>query len=223
MKKFILVGVFLTLSLSAFAQKTLIHAGSLIDIKTNRILSEQSNAIKGDKILSASAGYRLAGSEDKTVDLKNKTMMSRLMDMHVHIESQTSPTHLVDGFRDNESDVAYKALPYALITLIAGFTTVSDMGGSGVNIAFGTDPGVFPHGENLRKFLYRTEVGMPNLETIQAATFNSAQLLEVEDKLGTIEAGKIADIIAATGNPEEDFKVMKDVIFVMKEGRIYKQ
>lgn len=57
------------------------------------------------------------------------------MDMHVHIESQTSPTRYVDGFRDNEADVAYKALPYAHITLMSGFTTVRDLGGSGVNIA----------------------------------------------------------------------------------------
>jgi imidazolonepropionase-like amidohydrolase len=68
-----------------------------------------------------------------------------------------------------------------------------------------------------------TEAGMPNLEAIQAATLNAAQLLGVEEKLGTIEAGKIADIIAVYGNPDEDIKVMKDVTFVMKEGKVYKQ
>lgn len=68
-----------------------------------------------------------------------------------------------------------------------------------------------------------TEVAMPNLEAIQSATLNAAQLLGIEDKPGTIEVGKIADIIAVSGNPEKDIKVMKDVIFVMKAGKIFKQ
>jgi imidazolonepropionase-like amidohydrolase len=93
----------------------------------------------------------------------------------------------------------------------------------GVKIAFGTDAGVFPHGENYREFIYMTEVGMPNLEAIQAATLNAALLLGVENTLGTLESGKIADIIAVSGNPDQDIKVMKDVIFVMKEGKVYKQ
>ena len=93
----------------------------------------------------------------------------------------------------------------------------------GVKIAFGTDAGVFPHGENYREFIYMTEVGMPNLDAIQAATLNAALLLGVESILGTLEKGKIADIIAVSGNPDQDIKVMKDVIFVMKEGKVYKQ
>ena len=351
--------------------------------------------------------------------------MPGLMDMHVHIENQTSPTRYVDGFRDNEADVAYKALPYAQITLMAGFTTVRHMGGSGVNIAlrnainnglvvgpriytagksiaptgghadptngvkrelmgdpgpdqgvingpydarkavrqavkygsdvikvtatggvlsvardgsapqfqqdeleavvetakdfgihvaahahgdegmkravkagihsiehgtlmteetmdmmikagtwlvptvtagmsaaeyakipgyyppvvrdkamrigaqiqdtfaraykkgvkiaFGTDAGVFPHGDNYREFVYMTEVGMPNLEAIQAATLNAAVMMGIEDKLGTLEAGKLADIVAVNGNPDQEIKVMKEVIFVMKDGKIFKQ
>jgi len=93
----------------------------------------------------------------------------------------------------------------------------------GVKIAFGTDAGVFPHGDNYREFVYMTEVGMPNLEAIQSATLNGALLMGVEDKLGSLEAGKLADIIAVRGNPDQDIKAMKEVIFVMKEGKIYKQ
>jgi imidazolonepropionase-like amidohydrolase len=93
----------------------------------------------------------------------------------------------------------------------------------GVKIAFGTDAGVFPHGENYREFVYMTEVGMPNLEAIQSATLNAAILMGIEDKLGTLETGKIADIIAVNGNPDQDIKVMKDVVFVMKDGKVFKQ
>jgi imidazolonepropionase-like amidohydrolase len=425
MKNLSLTGIALLFSLGAFAQKTYIHAGRLIDVKSQKVLTEQTIVVEGDRIVSVNPGYQNPTKGDNVVDLKNSTVMPGLMDLHVHIENQTSPTRYVDGFRDNEADVAYKALPYAQVTLMAGFTTVRDMGGTGVNIAlrnainnglvvgpriytagksiaptgghadptngvkrelmgdpgpdqgvingpydarkavrqavkygsdvikvtatggvlsvardgsapqfqqdeleavvetakdfgihvaahahgdegmkravkagihsiehgtlmteetmdmmveagtwlvptvtagmsaaeyakipgyyppvvrdkamrigaqiqqtfakaykkgvkiaFGTDAGVFPHGDNYREFIYMTEVGMPNLEAIQSATLNAAVLMGIEDKLGTVEAGKIADIIAVNGNPDQDIKVMKDVIFVMKDGKIFKQ
>lgn len=425
MKKLSLTGLALLLSLGVIAQKTIIHAGRLIDVKSQKVLTEQTIVVEGDRIVSVTTGYQNPAKGDKVVDLKKSSVMPGLMDMHVHIENQTSPTRYVDGFRDNEADVAYKALPYAQITLMSGFTTVRDMGGSGVNIAlrnainnglvvgpriytagksiaptgghadptngvkrelmgdpgpdqgvingpydarkavrqavkygsdvikvtatggvlsvardgsapqfqqdeleavvetakdfgihvaahahgdegmkravkagihsiehgtlmteetmdmmveagtwlvptvtagmsaaeyakipgyfppvvrdkamrigaqiqqtfakaykkgvkiaFGTDAGVFPHGENYREFVYMTEVGMPNLEAIQSATLNAAVMMGIEDKLGTLEAGKIADIIAVNGNPDQDINVMKDVIFVMKDGKVFKQ
>lgn len=425
MKKTLLVSFALLISFSLFAQKTYIYAGKLIDVRNQKVLAEQTIVVEGDKIVSVSSGYQNSGEGDLVVDLKDATVMPGLMDMHVHIESQTSPTRYVDGFRDNEADVAYKALPYAQITLMAGFTTVRDLGGTGVNIAlrnainsglvvgpriftagksiaptgghadptngvkrdlmgdpgpesgvingpydarkavrqavkygsdvikvtatggvlsvardgsapqfqqdeldavvetardfgihvaahahgdegmkravqagihsiehgtmmseetmemmksagtwyvptvtagmsaaeyakipgyyppvvrdkavrigaqiqdtfakaykkgvkiaFGTDAGVFPHGENYREFVYMTEVGMPNLEAIQSATLNAAQLLGMEDKLGTLESGKLADIIAVHGNPAEDILALKEVVFVMKDGKIFKR
>jgi imidazolonepropionase-like amidohydrolase len=425
MKKLSLTGLALLLSLGVFAQKTYIHAGRLIDVKTQKVLTEQTIVVEGNRIVSVTTGYQNPAKGDNVVDLKKSTVMPGLMDMHVHIENQTSPTRYVDGFRDNEADVAYKALPYAQVTLMSGFTTVRDMGGTGVNIAlrnainnglvvgpriytagksiaptgghadptngvkrelmgdpgpdqgvingpydarkavrqavkygsdvikvtatggvlsvardgsapqfqqdeleavvetakdfgihvaahahgdegmkravkagihsiehgtlmteetmdmmvksgtwlvptvtagmsaaeyakipgyyppvvrdkamqigaqiqqtfakaykkgvkiaFGTDAGVFPHGDNYREFVYMTEVGMPNLEAIQSATLNAAVMMGIEDKLGTLEAGKLADIIAVNGNPDQDIKVMKDVIFVMKDGKIFKQ
>ncbi|WP_297335274.1 amidohydrolase family protein [Algoriphagus sp.] len=425
MKKIALASLGFFMTLSVFAQKIYIQAGKLIDVREMKVLTEQTIIIEENKILEVKSGYHTGSGEDQLIDLKSKTVMPGLMDMHVHIEGQTSPTRYVDGFRDNEADVAYKALPYAKITLMAGFTTVRDLGGSGVNIAlrnainnglvegpriytagksiaptgghadptngvkrdlmgdpgpdegvingpydarkavrqavkygsdvikitatggvlsvardgsapqfqqdeidaivetakdfgihvaahahgdegmrravkagihsiehgtlmeeetmdqmreagtwyvptvtagmsaaeyakipgyyppvvrdkamrigaqiqdtfgkayrrgvkiaFGTDAGVFPHGENYREFLYMTEVGMPNLEAIQSATLNGALLLGVEDKLGTIEPGKLADIIAVDGDPSKNIEVMKEVVFVMKEGKIYKQ
>lgn len=92
----------------------------------------------------------------------------------------------------------------------------------GVQIAFGTDAGVYPHGENWKEFLYMTEAGMPPMEAIQSATMGGAMLLGMEDELGSVEAGKRADIIAVEGNPLENIAQMKQVRFVMKDGVIYK-
>ncbi len=94
---------------------------------------------------------------------------------------------------------------------------------AGVKIAFGTDAGVFRHGLNWREFVYMIEAGMPALEAIKSATANAAELLGEKDKLGTIENGKLADIIAVDGNPLKDVNAFGRVVFVMKDGMIYKQ
>jgi imidazolonepropionase-like amidohydrolase len=91
-----------------------------------------------------------------------------------------------------------------------------------VKIAFGTDAGVFYHGENGREFAYMVEAGMPAIETIQSATLVPASLLKVDNLYGSIKAGKIADIIAVDDNPLEDIKTMESVSFVMKGGEVYK-
>lgn len=425
MKKHLLLGLALLYSCALFAQKTIIHAGKLVDVRNNKVLTEQTIVVENDKIVSVTPGYQSASGEDITVDLKGSTVMPGLMDMHVHIEGETSPTRYMDRFRNNEADVAFNSIEMARRTVMAGFTTVRDLGGSGVNIflrdainsgkvvgpriftagksiaptgghadptngvkrdlmgdpgpdegvingpydarkavrqqvkfgadlikvtatggvlsvardgsapqfaqdeldaivqtasdfgimvaahahgdegmqraikagvnsiehgtmmsdetmdmmiqkgtyyvptivagmsaaafaeipgyyapvvaekakrigphiqatfkkayakgvkiAFGTDAGVFPHGDNYREFIYMTEAGMPNLEAIQSATWTNAVFLGIDDKLGSIEVGKLADIIAVDGNPETDIKVMKDVVFVMKEGEIIKQ
>ncbi|REG81371.1 metal-dependent hydrolase family protein [Algoriphagus antarcticus] len=425
MKKILLTGLALMLSFGLYAQKTYIHAGKLVDVKNKKILSEQTIVVEADKIISVNPGFQSGGSKDSTIDLKDKTVMPGLMDMHVHIEGETSPTQYVDGFRNNEADIAFRSIHFAEKTIMAGFTTVRDLGGSGVNIAlrnainsgkvigpriytagksiaptgghadptngvrrdlmrdpgpdegvingpyearkavrqqvkfgadlikvtatggvlsvardgsapqfaqdeldavvqtaadfgimvaahahgdegmqraikagvtsiehgtmmseetmdmmkekgtwlvptitagmsaaafaeipgyypavvaekakrigaqiqetfgkaykkgvkiaFGTDAGVFAHGDNYREFIYMTEVGMPNLEAIQSATITNAIFLGIEDKLGSIEPGKLADIIAVDGDPEQDIKVMKDVVFVMKEGKVVKK
>ncbi|MEP0711441.1 MAG: amidohydrolase family protein [Algoriphagus sp.] len=425
MKKLILTGISLIISFGLFAQKTYIHAGQFVDVKTGKILKEQTIVVEAEKIVAVSPGYQTGGKEDSTIDLKDKTVLPGLMDMHVHIESETSPTRYADGFRNNEADIAFQSLHFAEKTIMAGFTTVRDLGGSGVNIAlrnainsgrvlgpriytagksiaptgghadptngvrrelmrdpgpdegvingpyearkavrqqvkfgadlikvtatggvlsvardgsapqfakdeldavvqtasdfgimvaahahgdegmqrainagvtsiehgtmmsdetmelmktkgawlvptitagmsaaafgeipgyypevvaekarrigpqiqatfkrayekgvkiaFGTDAGVFAHGDNYREFIYMTEVGMPAMEALQSATITNAIFMGIEDKLGSIEVGKLADIIAVDGNPVQDISVMKDVVFVMKEGEIIKK
>jgi imidazolonepropionase-like amidohydrolase len=408
----------------SLGQKTVLHCGKLIDVKTNTILNNMSIVIEGKKIKSVQKGYVSVEKGDKLIDLKNKTVMPGLIDMHVHLESETNPNAYLDRFTKNPGDVAYQALVHAKSNLMAGFTTVRDLGGThvvislrnainkglvdgpriytagvtigstgghaddsnglnetfkkdlgaedgvvngvrdaqkavrqrykegsdlikitatggvlsyakdgmgaqfteeevraivqtakdygfkvaahahgaegmkrailggvhsiehgtfmtdevmdlmkkygtyyvptviagrsvadsaliknyypemvrikalevgpkiqstfgraykaGVKIAFGTDAGVFGHGKNAREFELMHEAGMPALETIQAATLHAADLLGQSSQIGTIEEGKMADIVAVEGNPSEDIRSMSKVKFVMKEGKIYK-
>jgi imidazolonepropionase-like amidohydrolase len=91
-----------------------------------------------------------------------------------------------------------------------------------VKIAFGTDAGVFPHGDNAHEFELMVDAGMPPMFVLQAATISAAQLLKREKDLGSITQGKYADLVAVDGNPLENISLMKQVSFVMKEGVVYK-
>ncbi|MBT8048029.1 MAG: amidohydrolase family protein [Xanthomonadales bacterium] len=93
---------------------------------------------------------------------------------------------------------------------------------SGVTIAFGTDAGVSPHGANALEFVFMVEAGMPEMEAIQSATVTPSILLGVEDQLGSIRPGKLADIVAVVGDPTEDISALSQVAFVMKDGEIYR-
>lgn len=92
----------------------------------------------------------------------------------------------------------------------------------GVKIAFGTDSGVSPHGENAREFGHMVEAGMPAMEAILSATRNAADLLGASDRIGSIQAGRFADIIAVAGDPLKDITELQRVTFVMKGGQIHK-
>ncbi|WP_421764308.1 amidohydrolase family protein [Ekhidna sp.] len=424
MKKLTLILFTIMFAASLFAQRTIIYAGTLIDGVSKKPVAERSIIVEGKKIVSIENGYISAQEEDNIIDLKNHTVMPGWIDMHVHIEGETSPDRYIRVFTDNPADKAFASVDIAKRTLMAGFTTVRDVGGSGVNvslrdainkgtidgpriftsekglsitgghgdptngfrddlmgdpgpesgvvngvddakkavrqrykngadlikitatggvlsvakdgqgahfqeeeikaivdaandlgfhvaahahgdegmrravangvktiehgtymsdatmdlmiqkdaylvptitagmevaenakkpgyypkvvaekarvigpkiqgtfaraykrgvpIAFGTDAGVFKHGENAREFTYMVEAGMPAIEAIICATSNNAELLGMGEQIGTIKAGFIADIVAVPGNPLEDIEVMKDVKFVMKEGKIYK-
>jgi imidazolonepropionase-like amidohydrolase len=93
----------------------------------------------------------------------------------------------------------------------------------GVGIAFGTDAGVFKHGVNGREFGFMVAAGMPAIEAIQSATITNAMLLKMEDEIGQIQKGFFADIIAVNDDPTEKISTMENVVFVMKEGVVYKK
>jgi imidazolonepropionase-like amidohydrolase len=404
--------------------KTIIYCGKLIEPKSGQVLTEMSVLVSGSTVTAVQKGYVAAAAGDKTIDLKNRTVMPGLIDSHVHLEHETSPNQQLLRFTESTADVAFQSTVYARTTLMIGFTTVRDVGGTGVNIAlrnairkgivvgprvltagkiisstgghgdpthgyrdglyaepsytetvadgkeeciravrqmykegadlikitasggvlslekdgsgaqfsdeelkaivstakdygmpvaahahgaeaikrairagvtsiehgtfmdeeaiglfkqygtwyvptliagrsvadsakkpgyfppviagkalaigpvlqttfakaykagvkiaFGTDAGVYAHGKNWLEFVYMNEAGVPPLEAIKIATVNSAELLGISDKAGTIEPGKWADIIAVDGDPTKDIHVMGQVKFVMKEGVVYK-
>ena len=91
-----------------------------------------------------------------------------------------------------------------------------------VKIAFGTDSGVSAHGENAQEFEWMVEGGMSPMQAIQSATLEASRFLKIDDRLGTLEPGKMADVVAVKGNPLEDIRVTRDVVFVMKNGVAYR-
>ena len=93
---------------------------------------------------------------------------------------------------------------------------------AGVKIAFGTDAGVYPHGWNAKQFAHMVKWGMSPMQALQAATVSAADLLSWSDRIGTLETGKFADIIAVPGDPLADVSVMERVSFVMKGGEVIK-
>ena len=408
------------LSNIAFAQKTYLHVGKLVDTKNGKVLNEQTIIVSGDEIEDVIDGYESGAG--KVIDLKDKVVLPGFADLHVHIETETSPTRYLEGFTLNEADIAYKAQELALRTLNAGFTTIRDLGGSGVNvslrnaintgkvlgpriftaekaigttgghadptngyrkdlmgdpgpkegvvnnvddarkavrqrykngadwikitatggvlsvakngqnpqfteeeieaivttgkdydlqvaahahgdegmqravragvktiehgtlmseetadlmkkhntyyiptlsagkyvaekakikdyypavivpkaleigpqlqktfamaynkgvnIAFGTDAGVFPHGENAKEFGYMVEAGMTPMEAIQSATIETAKVLKAEEALGQLAAGFKADIIAVEEDPIQNINTLNEVTFVMKAGEV---
>lgn len=92
----------------------------------------------------------------------------------------------------------------------------------GVKIAFGTDAAVFPHGDNAKEFAVLVERGMAPIEAIRSATIGAVDLLGVDDR-GRLKEGLLADVIAVAGNPLDEIRVLEDVVFVMKDGKVFKQ
>jgi len=135
MRSIIISMILATCFLTAQAQKTYLYCGQLIDVQHLQVLKEKTIVVEGNKIVDVLDGYAKAGANDKTIDLKTSTVMPGLMDMHVHIESETSPSHYLDEFTLNTADYALAAVPIAQRTLMAGFTSVRDLGGSGANIS----------------------------------------------------------------------------------------
>lgn len=135
MKKLLL---FTSLFLSSFlfAQQTYIQCGKLIDTKNGKVLTNKTIVISGNTISRVEDGFlNPEGQTTKVIDLKTKTVMPGWIDMHVHLEEQTNPSAYLEEFTLNEADIAYNAEGFAKTTLMSGFTTVRDLGGTGVNVA----------------------------------------------------------------------------------------
>ncbi len=119
-----------------FGQIQYIHCGSLVDVENQRVREEMTIVVEDNLILRVDDGYLQTDNEDiNVIDLRQMTVMPGFMDMHVHIESESNPKRYLEKYTLNDADVAYKAHAYAMKNLLAGFTTVRDLGGSGINVS----------------------------------------------------------------------------------------
>jgi imidazolonepropionase-like amidohydrolase len=119
------------------------------------------------------------------------------------------------GLSPNMIEKAKIVLPLARQNIAVAFK-------EGVKVAFGTDAAVYPHGLNAHEFAVMVKLGLSPLQSIQAATVNAADLLGWTDRVGTLEPGKFADVIAVDGDPLADVHVLENVRFVMKGGEVIK-
>ena len=135
MKYFLFIFSFALLVMTGQAQKTYLQCGQLIDVRQLQVLKEKTIVIEGNKILDIVDGYQIGTASDKVVNLKTSTVMPGLMDMHIHIEGDPSPSRYLEEFTLNTADYAFSSIPIAQTTLLSGFTSVRDLGGSGANIS----------------------------------------------------------------------------------------
>ena len=120
---------------SISAQKTILHCGKLVDVVNSKVLSNYTVIVTGNKITDVKAGFEKMQTGDIFIDLTNKTVMPGWIDMHVHLEGQTKRGNIAEQFISNSSDIAFESLAFAKITLMNGFTSVRDLGGTGVNVS----------------------------------------------------------------------------------------
>lgn len=134
--QFLLMLFFVFQSIIGYTQDYYLHCGSILDVQTGKQIKSATLIISKNKIVKIAEGFiTKQNSSDVDVDLKNKFILPGLIDMHVHIESEQNPKSYASKFTNNEADIAFEAARFAEITLMTGFTTVRDLGGTGVNIA----------------------------------------------------------------------------------------
>jgi imidazolonepropionase-like amidohydrolase len=136
MKHFYISLLCVLTSWSGFSQDYYLHCGNLIDVSTGKISPNQTIIVSGNKIVKIENGFiPKTNPNDFEIDLKQKYILPGLIDMHVHIEHENNARNYISKYTDNDADVAFESAHFAKITLLAGFTTVRDLGGTGVNIS----------------------------------------------------------------------------------------
>ena len=134
MRRNIVILIILIFSNHLFAQRTIIYCGKLVDTRSLKVFPEMTIVVESNMISDVRQGYITPDAKDQVIDLKNRTVMPGLIDCHVHMEGETTSDQ-VKEFRENIADIAFESTVYAKTTLMAGFTTVRDVGGVGVNIS----------------------------------------------------------------------------------------
>src|SRR5262249_39063735 len=130
--------------------------------------------------------------------------------------------YLADWFLENAQRVGVPdfMIAKAKVVMPAARRNIAHAFKEGVKVAFGTDAAVYPHGLNGREFAVMVSLGLTPMQAIQSATVSAADLLGWSDRVGVIETGRFADIIAVTGDPIADVKQLERPTFVMKSGKI---
>jgi len=123
-KRLLFAGIFFAAANYAQAQRTLIYCGKLIDGVSDTAQEQATIVVEKNRITAVEKGYAKAQTGDKLIDLRNKTVLPGLTDMHVHIESETSRDQYLKRLSNNSADIAFEAQKHALTTLMAGFTAV---------------------------------------------------------------------------------------------------
>ncbi len=200
---------------AAFAQKTYLHCGHLLDVRSGKLLAQQTIVVEKDRITAVQSGYTNGGDQDKVINLETRTVLPGLIDCHVHLLSHPGKGSSMNQFTMNPADYAYRALGDALATLRAGFTTVRDMGGDdGVNIS-------------LRNAVNRGQVVGPRIFTAGSAISATGGHMDDADGLSREMMEKIGQPINIANGPDqcrqavrEQFKRGADVIKIASTGGV---
>ena len=200
---------------AAFAQKTYLHCGRLLDVRSGKLLSQQTVVVEKERIVAVQSGYTSGGAQDKVVNLENRTVLPGLIDCHVHVLSHPGKGQGMLQFTMNPADYAYRAIGDAQATLRAGFTTVRDMGGDdGVNIA-------------LRNAINKGQVSGPRIFTAGAAISATGGHMDNTDGLSRDLMEKIGQPANVANGPDqcrqavrEQFKRGADVIKIASTGGV---
>ena len=192
-----LTSLFLLLATALSAQSTVtyLHCGTVID-GTGGSATERTIVVTDGKITGVENGYATPPADATAVDLKDATVMPGFIDLHVHIEGQSSPTRYLESFTLDPADVALRATVYCRRTLEAGFTTVRDLGGSGVNVS-------------LRNAINAGHITGPRIFTAEKAigtTGGHADPSNGRNRKLTFDAGPAAGVI---NSPDDAWKAVR--------------
>jgi imidazolonepropionase-like amidohydrolase len=197
MSKLILLLTGLITSYALIGQTTYIHCGQLIDMESDRVQSEMTIVVEGDLIAAIESGYKTSDSDTiQVIDLKEKTVAPGFMDMHIHIEHESGKNRYLEKFTQDKSDVALGAVKYCKRTLMAGFTTVRDLGGTGVNVS-------------LRNAINKGEIIGPRIYTAEKSIATTGGHADPTNGVRSDLKGDPGPKEGVINNPEDAYKAVR--------------